>query len=420
VPEPAQEGALFDRLGPAVLWLFVVAYGAPFEHLVRTPGGPISAVFSVLAVSALLLAPPDRLGRAPVLLAAWGLLGWLGLSYLWSVNPSFTLYLIRFELIPLVLLALVVGAMRPAQVIRTLVAIFVVLGLWSLAVSVVLPSARSVTRGDLVQQIGIRGTFDHKNLLGVFLVVGLCVLVPFLRGPRRPVILALFIVGILATRSATVAGGLLAVAFVWFWRSAIEQQRTRRQRQALAAMSVGSAIAAPLVILGLLPTILGLYDKDITFSGRTHVWSQSFDLISAQPLHGYGWGGVWSDPTSALTTELHRHIGFAAAHAHNAWVELLLSGGAVAFALGVLVFAQALYVSVRCLRRPDAVRYGEWGLMTVVALLFMGLAEPLLQGLYLGMLLVVWVVLVRVLRARPAGDQSLRSTTAVAVAGRTR
>ena len=201
---------------------------------------------------------------------------------------------------------------------------------------------------------------------------------------------------IVGTRSATAAGGLLGVLFVWGWMAAIAHQRNPRERQFLLLVSFTSAIAGVLLLLGLAPTLLDLYDKDLTFSGRTDIWTESLITVRDRPVQGYGLGGVWSDPASPVTADLHHRITFEAAHSHNSAIELLLEGGIVGLALTVLFVVQTVRLAVVCLRQPSAAAYGQWGLLIVLALLFMGLAEPLFEGPHLGLLVIVWVTLARV------------------------
>jgi hypothetical protein len=149
-------------------------------------------------------------------------------------------------------------------------------------------------------------------------------------------------------------------------------------------------------VLGLLPTILDLYDKDITFSGRTDIWAESLVTIRERPLQGYGLGGVWTDPLSPLTVDLRDRITFDAAHAHNSAIELLLEVGIIGLGLTTVLLVQVVRLGIACVRQPVAAEYGRWALLTVLTLFIMGLAEPLFQGPYLGLLVVIWVTLTRV------------------------
>ena len=404
-----------------MVWLYVVLRFQPFELVLRLPGFVSSVVYPGLGVAVILLTPNDRVRRVPIALALVALSGWLALSLLWTEDPFFTQFLVRSELLPLIVLSLIVGTLSARRAVATLIGIVLILLAWSLVSSLAMSASRSAVLDDGEAQVGFRGTFGHKNQFGIFAVYGLCVLLPFVRSKARWAVIGVCLFAIVSTRSATVAGGLLGVLFVWVWMAAIESQRSPRERQFLLVVSMASAIAGLMIVLGLLPTLLGLYDKDLTFSGRTTIWSESLVTVSEQPLQGYGFGGVWLDQSDPLTADLRHRIGFQAAHAHNGAIEVLLEVGVVGLVLVVLLLAQVTTLSAGLLRHGHTARYGQWGLLTMLALVLMSLAEPLFAGPHLGLIVIVWIVLTRVRNdertasARPvvarSGDRLSRGTS---------
>lgn len=393
-----------------MVWVYVVLVFQPFEALFFIPGLIPTTVFPAFAVVVLVVTPSDRLARIPVSLLLGAMVGWLAVSRQWSAEPGLTMYLIRSQLVPLVLVAAVVGTMSARRTARTVLAVVVVTGLWSLVMSLLVGTSRS-TVIDGAEVLGFRGTFVHKNILGVFMVCGLCAVLAFASGKGRRWAIALCVLLIVGTRSATTAGGLLAVLFVWGWMAAIRRQRSGRERQFMLVASFSSALAALLIVLGLMPTLLNLYDKDVTFSGRTEIWAASAETIREAPLKGYGLGGVWMNQESPITLNLQARIGFPAAHTHNGALELLLEGGVVNLALTAFFLIETLRLALACLRRDDTAAYGQWGALTVVALFFMGLAEPLFEGPHLGLLVIVWVCMARARNdARRRGEPGARGT----------
>ncbi|MGY6501046.1 MAG: O-antigen ligase family protein [Acidimicrobiales bacterium] len=402
---------LVDLLAPVFVWAYVVVAFEPFYLRVSIPGTVPSVLLPAFGIGILLLTPSDRIRKIPVSFPVLGLVAWLSISLLWSELPGHTMFLVRSELLPMLVLAAVVGTMQPRRVARTLVAVFLVFIAWSIFASLAFSMGRLAMIED-IEQVGFRGTFIHKNLLGAFAIYGLCMVVAFVRGPRRTAALVLCFVAIVGSRSATVAAGMLGVLFVWAWMSAIDRQRTPRERQFLLFLSVASVIAAVLIVLGLLPAMLNLYDKDLTFSGRTDIWTESLVTISEEPVLGYGFGGVWSDPTAPLTADLHHRITFEAAHSHNAIVELLMGGGVVAVVFAAVIVVQATSLAFASLGRSESKAFGQWALLTMIALAIMGLAEPLFEGPHLALLVVVWVMLARVrIDQRSATNPSVRRPT---------
>lgn len=413
-PRSADAGAapaLADTAAPAYVLLYLALEFEVFQLLIRPPGFTLSVVVPALGLVVLAITPTARLRRISISWALVAYVLWLAISRLWTESVPSTDFRIRADLPSLLIVAMVAGTIRRDVIVRTLVAAFAGIGLWSLATSLVLPASRAVayTAGVLEPQVGFRGTFGHKNHLGIFMVFGLCVVLALVRGRhRRP--LALLMIGlVIGTRSATAGSGLLAVVFVWFWIAAIDSQRSDRSRSLLVISSFIAAVTAVLLAFRLLPTLLGIYQKDLTFSGRTTIWAEALATAREAPWRGYGYGGLWMADPPAVTVALQRRIGFDAAHAHNGLIAVLLEVGLIGLVLLAAFLASVVAMAIRCLRRPGTADLGRWALLTLVALALMSVSEPLFEGAYLGYVLVIWVVLSGALTAE-ARQRDLRST----------
>lgn len=388
-----------DLAAPLVVVAYLLLKYAPFDIMIRPPGSASSVVFPVLAVGVLLVTPTARLARVPVVWSASAFVVWLAVSRLWSEAPASTDFLIRSEIPALVLVGLVAGTIEPRVLVRALALAFVAIVTWSLLASIAFPRSRELVydAGLIEPQEGFRGTFGHKNQLGMFTVFGLALVLAFVNGRARRITIVLIVAAVIGTRSATAGSGLFAVLFLWFWMAAVGSQRSPRERSLVIVGSLMSAVLGVLLALRLLPTLLGVYQKDLTFSGRTIIWSESLRLFAEQPLTGFGYGGLFSGDPPLVTGELRRRIGFEAAHAHNGVIGLLLDAGVVGLVLFAVVIATAVGLAVRTLSSPATAPYGRWMLLTVFALLLMSLSEPLFVGPDLGLLLVAMVTLARVL-----------------------
>lgn len=392
---------IVDVLAPLYLVLYVVVAFEPFELFVRPPGMVSSVVLPAIGIGTLALTPTERLVRMPISIPLFAFVVWAVMSAGWSASPGSTMFALRATILPLVVVTLVVATIPPRVTARTVLALAVGITLWSLLVSLVLPMSRAVALEDgLDDQAGFRGTFGHKNFLGVYAVLALAIALPLLRSRwRRPILIGL-VIAALTTRSATTAGGLAALSFVWFWMRAIERGRTQRDRRLMLFVSTSSAVIGLLTVLRLLPVLLDVYDKDITFSGRTIIWSESFAVLSRRPWNGYGLAGVWTNPPTSLTHELWNHIGFRAGHTHNGLVELLLDLGIVGAALGVVFLLSVIRLASRASRDNQLRPYGQWGLLFCASLIVMSLAEPLFANHYLAYLAIVWATLASMLNRR--------------------
>ena len=161
-----------------------------------------------------------------------------------------------------------------------------------------------------------------------------------------------------------------------------------RRRTGLAL----AGVLGVLLVLGLLPVLLDLYDKDVTFSGRTFIWAASLDAIRDRPWLGYGMAGIWMDETNPVTADLHARIGFKAAHAHNGALDLTLQVGLVGLAAYTTLVWQALRGAVRAMAHRSTAAVGQWAVLVVSSLLLMSIAENVFLGPYLGLLAVVATV----------------------------
>ena len=394
----SQALTLADIAAPCVLALYVVLKYAPFDLLVHPPGLSSSVVFPAFGIAVLVITPADRLARIPVSFVVIAFALWLVMSRLWSVSEGSTDFMIRSEVPPLLVLMLVAGTMQPERVVKSLVAVSTAIGLWSLATSLVLPKSRAAVMEAGIEepQLGFRGTFLHKNQLGIFMVFALCLVLAAVHGRARRWLIVLCLVLIIGSRSATAGSGLGAVLFLWFSISAIRSQRGPRERSVLFLVSLTSALFSIVLALRLLPSLLGIYQKDLTFSGRTVIWRESLHVIADRPLQGYGFGGLWIPDPPNITLELQRRIGFDAAHAHNGTIAMLLEVGIVGLVLFALVFFRAAALTTYAIRRPAKADYGRWGLLTLTGLILMSLSEPLFQVPHLGLLVILIVVLARI------------------------
>lgn len=399
---------MVDFVAPLYLVLYILVAFAPFEVLIGYQLSVPTFLVSVLGVCVLVITPTERLRAMPVSVALLGFIGWGMLSVLWSDDRGSTILFLRYELVPAAVTLAVVGTMAPRLAARVLLNTSLLLCGWSLLTSLVLPASRALVAEDGTVDTAFRGTFGHKNLLGIFAVLTLALVLGVYQGRLRRTIVVGLVVTAVATRSATTASGLLAISFVWFWILAIGLGRSQRDRRLLLAASITSALGALLSAFRLVPVLLEVYNKDLTFSGRTHIWSATLGAVVDRPLQGYGYAGVFTEVPTVLTMQLWHEIGFDAAHTHSGPIKILLDLGLVGFLLLGAFLVDLLRRALRLNRHADTRPYGLWGVMALTSLLTMSLAEPLLNGAYLGYLVIMWSVLSR-LGAEHAARRRVRA-----------
>ena len=174
-----------------------------------------------------------------------------------------------------------------------------------------------------------RGTFAHKNIAGPmmadFVFFGLFI------ARARNVVLGYAITAAAAIFlwfcHAKAATGLLPLVLVLSFFAA----RTRSR------LVCALLVFAPAIILNL-ATVGSLYFesvkaadtvllKDPTFTGRNDIWQFAIDNIRDRPWFGHGFGAFWQIPVTVFQPTTEGSMATTASHAHNAFLDLMLTIG---------------------------------------------------------------------------------------------
>ena len=164
-------------------------------------------------------------------------------------------------------------------------------------------------------------------------------------------------------RMAIVCTGLaLAFAYILSARVAL--------RTSVSLLAFGAALVS-FAIFGedLLALVArsGSADEVASATGRTQIWGVVIELWTQQPLFGYGYAAAQS------VLPKHPMLFLAAAHAHNAYLEMLFSGGVVGLGLFLACIIATLLQAIRNRDRPA-------GALLLFFLVY-GLTEPILSSL---------------------------------------
>jgi O-antigen ligase len=296
--------------------------------------------------------------------------------------------------IPIVIATTFVASLVPfPKLLQGLKAGFIFGILFSFYAVITNPAARIHTLDDGATFAGWRGSFEHKNGLVPFLVFAVLTFVFFERRAwLRFTVLASAAVLIIGSQSATGLSCVIVLAFAGWWFNSYLKQDLRLSGS-YVALSFFGAIAVAICIAVLLPWLVELYGKDLTFTNRTDIWSASITAIEKNPIIGYGWNGAWIELDVEPTVTLNRDIGFVAGHAHNSVLEMLLEGGIIGLALYIAFFGSVAMAAWRALRtHPDLAR---WVLLFLIAQVVMGLSEVTLFHGWMFALVLMRCVLAR-------------------------
>jgi exopolysaccharide production protein ExoQ len=326
-----------------------------------------------MGVAAAALAPRGAVRHVHVNLPLLLLMTWLVCTVAWTTNFTQTKTDI-LRMVPIVVGAALVGSLVPFErTVRTLKLCIVGIVAFTFLVVLVSAESRELVLPDGGVLPGWRGPFEHKNGIGPFVAFGVATFATFeRRTAHRLVPIAAMVLLAVGAQSATAVTVLVAILGAWIW---LERYRRQTERMSGSFVAV-SVIAGAVLLVGLivlLPAIVGLYGKDLTFTGRTDIWSASIATIKERPLAGYGLGGVWFDPSIEPTPTLRHRIGFDAGHAHNAVIELVLQAGLVGLALYGALLASVGGTAWRALR--DRPRLAQWVLLMIVAQIVVGVSE---------------------------------------------
>ena len=135
-----------------------------------------------------------------------------------------------------------------------------------------------------------------------------------------------------------------------------------------------------LVIVVWPEALLSLLGKDLTFTGRTEIWSAVLDSIANRPLFGYGYQAFWL----GLEGESYRVIlvvSWMLAQAQSGFLDILLEMGLAGLSVVLLIFGFAFRDAAVCLLRSrdrTQLRAVEWYLAIVVLTLLYNLDESFL------------------------------------------
>ncbi|MBA2954878.1 hypothetical protein GON03_11115 [Nocardioides sp. MAH-18] len=239
------------------------------------------------------------------------------------------------------------------------------------------------------------GVGMNRNILGYTLVLSLAFAVGFI--PRLPWARVLWAVGtgvvllgvgVAQSGTSYVAAAVvvaLAIALAgldrWHPPSAVRSARRRWGIRAVTIVLLAGAVAGIYVVADLL-------DRDLSsLTGRVPLWKAVWtETTGLDRWFGAGWGVVWPHPwhpapANATLGDIVERAGIFLEHGHSSLFDLIPEIGLVGAALMALVYVQAVArgLAHRDSRAVNAGRLeaSRLALLSVIALLVLGLTEPL-------------------------------------------
>lgn len=375
IRQPSQAFYVLCELYLAIV--FVVQFGVLGTFLV----GDIAITHPVIiggGIGLMALAPRGLMGRAKLNVPVLLLVIWFVLSVVWNENPpEWRHAILRIGLMPVV--SLIIIGFLPFE---RLISLIKRLTMGVLAVifiaTAISPQTMTYHLDDATGERSIpgwHGTFDHKNGMMAFLILGLITFVVFeTNATKRRVVGALVVLLAILGQSGTGSATLVVVGLAAL-SLRLRQEAPRSRGGLFFVVSTIMWILLALIVGLAGPSVVNFFGKDLTFTGRTQIWSASWRIIERQPLIGYGLGGLWTNQSLQPTGELTRIIGFRVGHAHNGVLELLLQVGLIG--LGLYLAVAAIAITRLWRARYVAPLTARWGLLICFTMTLLSLSEAM-------------------------------------------
>ena len=352
-------------------------------------------MYALPALGALVIAPRKSILRIPVALSVILLLGWMVMSYGWSVDPPATLFGLRQQVSMMLALMVAVGLLPIEESFRWFLAGVKLLLVISIFAVLTDPDARTTLEQTRVEEAW-QAWFPSKNQLGRFSVLAFATLLLLDKNKlSKLVYCALAIVLALGAASATAVAGLFMVAGVVFW---IGRYRNVGEDWTglFAVISVMLGVVALVAAFASVAIVVQALGRDLTFTGRTPLWDAIIPLIEAEPITGYGFEAIWTRE-SAISRELTRVIGFSSANAHNGALDTALSIGIPGLLLFFALLITTLTAALRHLRVSE---FAAWTFVFVLLQLVFGSFESTYITDWLGLMVIGRLACAKLTNAR--------------------
>lgn len=168
--------------------------------------------------------------------------------------------------------------------------------------------------------------------------------------------------GTLALLNKMVATGLLELIVIGGLYLVLNRPKMIEKFNIVIFTLIFFVLDVSVTILGskfdILGIVAGLFGKDATFSNRTFIWVKAVQKIASSPIFGSGADNLVSGGTYML-------------QAHNQWLNVIIEGGYVAFAL----FFIGLLISVLDLYKSKTKKWYKPLVICISAILIGSLAE---------------------------------------------
>ena len=308
------------------------------------------------------------------------LFGMVAISVFWSANPQNTLIIFKS-----VLLAMLFGAYLAARfTIKEQMRIFSwVLGitaLLSLAYSLALPGYGTHLSGEW------RGIFTYKNHLAIYMVLAAMLFLLWVLNNSRQRWIALTGFGLAAALVFFTQGKtsytIFAISLCLFPLHKLLKQQYKLRVILLVTILLLSGIGIILILSNLETVFIDILGKDLSFNGRTQIWTLSIEQALKRPWLGYGAAGFQGSDESFIILKftwlggnhILENLEKANVNVHSGYISMLLQLGFVGLFLYVLnlvfTFTRIIYIWISTVSIESL-----WMLQSIIIMFFYNFAD---------------------------------------------
>jgi exopolysaccharide production protein ExoQ len=308
-------------------------------------------------------------------------------SSLWSFDPSITLRR-ALSMIGTTVLGVYLGySFEQRSLARVLFLSLVILITSSIVVAVAAPEY-GVAGGAWKGITGNRNSLAMMAALGTvfFLVQSLCGRVDWRYGlGLAGVSLFVLIMTGSATSTLAVAGGTAVVLLFHLSDHPCLRPRMLAGLLLLAVALGGLGLALAVHAqhdvmasgrwLSGLEQVAELLDRDVTLTGRTHLWSGALQIIAERPWTGYGFEIVWGFGDETYLPHVAATAS-SAPDAHNAYLDLATELGLPAAVAALLLMIRTWFAAAGAFERRRS-----WFALLAIGVLFMFMVINLTESI---------------------------------------
>ncbi|MEM9506195.1 MAG: O-antigen ligase family protein [Cyanobacteria bacterium P01_E01_bin.35] len=193
-----------------------------------------------------------------------------------------------------------------------------------------------------------RGIYPHKNGLGESMFVGFLTFYFLSFSSKNYQLLfkiccLLSLIIIIFAKSAT---ALISVLFIFSTAQGLKLLSFKSKKSVfLILLFLIFSILLIFLLMINLNTLLGLYDRDITLTGRTPLWADLWEFIKLQPWLGYGYGSFFSGlhRETDIIWQIHDWV---PPNAHNGFIHIWLNVGVIGLAVFCFGYFKCIFNSL--------------------------------------------------------------------------